>query len=53
MLGADVGTSVMAVVFSLDLSWLSPLLIFVGVTVFISRQDSGAGAVGRVLIGLD
>jgi len=52
MLGADVGTSVMAVVFSFDLSWLSPLLIFVGVVVFISRQNSGAGAVGRVLIGL-
>ena len=52
MLGADVGTSVMAVVFSFDLSWLSPLLIFVGVVVFISRQNSGFGAVGRVLIGL-
>jgi phosphate:Na+ symporter len=52
MLGADVGTSVMAVVFSLDLSWLSPLLIFVGVVVFISRQNSGIGAFGRVLIGL-
>ena len=52
MLGADVGTSVMAVVFSLDLSWLSPLLIFVGVVVFISRQNSGVGAFGRVLIGL-
>ena len=33
-----------AVVFSLDLSWLSPLLIFVGVVVFISRQNSGVGA---------
>jgi phosphate:Na+ symporter len=42
----------MAVVFSLDLSWLSPLLIFVGVVIFISRQNSGVGAVGRVLIGL-
>src|SRR3954451_4564046 len=52
MLGADVGTSVMAVVFSFDLSWLSPLLIFVGVVVYISRQNSGFGAVGRVLIGL-
>jgi phosphate:Na+ symporter len=52
MLGADVGTSVMAVVFSFDLSWLSPLLIFVGVIIFISRQNSGLGAVGRVLIGL-
>src|SRR5213079_435012 len=44
MLGADVGTSVMAVVFSFDLSWLSPLLIFVGVVVYISRQNSGFGA---------
>jgi phosphate:Na+ symporter len=52
MLGADVGTSVMAVVFSFDLSWISPLLIFVGVVIFISRQNSGIGAVGRVLIGL-
>ena len=38
MLGADVGTSLMAVVFSFDLSWLSPLFIFVGVVLFISRQ---------------
>ena len=52
MLGADVGTSLMAVVFSFDLSWLSPLLIFVGVVMFISRQNSAAGRIGRVLIGL-
>src|SRR4051812_12437775 len=52
MLGADVGTSLMAVVFSFDLSWVSPLFIFVGVVVYISQQDSGLGAVGRVLIGL-
>ena len=52
MLGADVGTSLMAVVFSFDLSWLSPLLIFVGVVLFVSRQNSAAGRIGRVLIGL-
>ena len=52
MLGADVGTSLMAVVFSFDLSWLSPLLIFAGVVMFISRQNSAVGRVGRVLIGL-
>jgi phosphate:Na+ symporter len=52
MLGADVGTSLMAVVFSFDLSWLSPLFIFVGVVLFISRQDTNIGRVGRVLIGL-
>ena len=52
MLGADVGTALMAVVFSFDLSWLSPLLIFVGVVVFISREKTTAGRLGRVLIGL-
>ena len=52
MLGADVGTALMAVAFSFDLSWLSPLLIFVGVLLFISRQDTVAGRIGRVLIGL-
>src|SRR5262245_5267986 len=31
MLGADVGTALMARVLTLDLSWLSPLLIFFGV----------------------
>ncbi len=52
MLGADVGTALMAVVFSFDLSWLSPLLIFIGVVMFISRQNTGVGRVGRVLVGL-
>ncbi len=52
MLGADMGTALMAVVFSLDLSWLSPLFIFVGVVLFISNQGSTAGRVGRILIGL-
>jgi phosphate:Na+ symporter len=52
MLGADVGTAMMAVVFSFDLSWLSPLLIFVGVVMFISRQNGTVGRIGRVLIGL-
>ena len=52
MLGADIGTSLMAVVFSRDLSWLSPLFIFVGVVLFISRQSTTVGRIGRVLIGL-
>ncbi len=52
MLGADVGTSIMAVVFSLDLSWLSPLFIFVGVVLYVPRQDATVGRMGRVLIGL-
>ncbi|MBS0608241.1 MAG: Na/Pi cotransporter family protein [Proteobacteria bacterium] len=52
MLGADVGSALMAVVFSMDLSWLSPLCIFVGVVLFVARQDAKPGRVGRVLIGL-
>ena len=52
MLGADVGTALMVAVFSFDLSWLSPLLIFVGVVMFISQQNNGVGRVGRVFIGL-
>ena len=52
MLGADIGTSVMALVFSRDLSWLSPLFIFFGVVLFIARQASNAGYVGRIFIGL-
>ena len=42
----------MAVVFSLDLSWLSPLCIFTGVVLFVARQDTTPGRVGRILIGL-
>jgi phosphate:Na+ symporter len=52
MLGADVGTALMARVLTLDLSWLSPLLIFVGVVLFLSRKQSRVGQVGRVAIGL-
>lgn len=52
MLGADIGTSLMAVVFSFDLSWLSPLFIFIGVVLFISRDNYSVGRYGRILIGL-
>ncbi|MFT3720515.1 Na/Pi cotransporter family protein [Pseudorhodoferax sp.] len=52
MRGADVGTALMSVLFSFDLSWLSPLFIFVGVVLFIRRQANAAGRVGEALIGL-
>ncbi|WP_439684309.1 Na+/phosphate symporter [Cupriavidus oxalaticus] len=52
MLGANVGTALMVQVFSLDLSWLSPLLIFVGVIGHLTWKGSKPGHVGRVLIGL-
>ena len=52
MLGADVGTALMARVLTLDLGWLSPLLIFLGVIFFLSRRQTRAGQLGRVAIGL-
>jgi phosphate:Na+ symporter len=52
MLGADMGTAMMAVLFSFDLSWLSPFLIFIGVVMFVTREKTTAGRLGRVAIGL-
>jgi phosphate:Na+ symporter len=52
MLGADVGTSLMTVVFSFDLSWLSPLFLFLGVVLYMTRESNPIGRFGRILIGL-
>ncbi|MBN3760134.1 Na/Pi cotransporter family protein [Burkholderia sp. Ac-20365] len=52
MLGADVGTSLMARILTLDLSWLSPCLIVFGVPLFLSRKQNRLGQVGRTAIGL-
>ena len=52
MLGADIGTALMARVLTLDLSWLSPLLIFFGVIFFLGRKQTRLGQLGRVFIGL-
>ena len=52
MLGADVGTAVMSRILTFDLSWLSPLLIFLGVIFFLSRKQTRIGQLGRVSIGL-
>lgn len=43
VLGADVGTALMARVLTFDLSWLSPLLIFIGVIFFLGRKQTRAG----------
>ncbi|MBO9536124.1 Na/Pi cotransporter family protein [Herbaspirillum sp.] len=52
MLGADVGTALMTGVLSFDLSWVSPLLIFGGVLVYLSRRHTSIGRLGRAVIGL-
>ena len=52
MLGADVGTALMARILTLDLSWLSPVLVLLGVPLFLSRKQTRAGQTGRTMIGL-
>ncbi|WP_034911407.1 MULTISPECIES: Na/Pi cotransporter family protein [Erwinia] len=52
ILGADVGTALMARLLTFDLSWLSPLLIFFGVVFFLGRKQTRAGQIGRASIGL-
>ncbi|MEP9323245.1 Na/Pi cotransporter family protein [Paraburkholderia phymatum] len=52
MLGADVGTALMARILTLDLSWLSPFLIVFGVPLFLSRKQNRSGQVGRTATGL-
>jgi len=52
ILGADVGTALMARILTFDLSWLSPLFIFFGVVFFLGRKQTRAGQIGRASIGL-
>ncbi len=52
MLGANVGTTLTSQVLSFDLSWVSPLMIAIGVISFLSGQADKARHLGRVAIGL-
>ena len=53
ILGADFGSALMTRILTFDLSFLSPLMIFVGTCFFfIRRADTRQGQFGRILIGL-
>jgi len=52
MLGADVGSAIAVQVLSLDLSWLSPLLLLTGVGLFLGAQERRTRQLGRTLVGL-
>lgn len=53
MLGADLGSTLVAQVLSFDLHWLSPILILLGVATYLGAQTSGhTHELGRVAIGL-
>ena len=52
MLGADVGTTLVAQILTFDFSALSPILIAVGVALFTYSQGGRMRDVGRLLLGL-
>jgi phosphate:Na+ symporter len=52
MLGANVGTALIVQLLSFDASWLSPLLILVGVIAFRKGRRAQTRDLGRVGIGL-
>ncbi len=52
MLGADLGSSLVAQVLSLNVHWLAPILILAGVITHLSAQAWSHHGLGRVAIGL-
>lgn len=53
ILGADVGTTIVAQVLTFDLSWLSPVLIILGYACYSGKEQAGTRRqVGRILLGL-
>ncbi|NQW08547.1 MAG: Na/Pi cotransporter family protein [Alphaproteobacteria bacterium] len=52
MLGADVGSTLVVQALSFDISWLSPVLLLIGVVGFLSTEDSTRRSLSRVFIGL-
>lgn len=52
MLGADLGSAVMARVLTLDLSWLCPLLLITGISLFLLKKNTVSGRIGSIIIGL-
>jgi phosphate:Na+ symporter len=52
MLGADVGTSLVAQAYAFKVTWISPLLILVGYIMFNHVTDTRTRDLGRAIVGL-
>jgi len=52
MLGADVGTALVAQALSLRVDWISPVLIFIGVVGFLAGSSTRQRDLGRTAVGL-
>jgi len=51
MLGADVGTALVAQVYSIDIKWIWAALLFIGVVLFNASEKDHVRGGGRILIG--
>jgi phosphate:Na+ symporter len=52
MLGANVGSTLIVQAFSLDLSWISPACLLIGMALFEKGKGSRSRDIGRASIGL-
>ncbi len=52
MLGADVGTSLVAQAYAFRIAWISPLLILVGYIMFNHMTETRTRDLGRAIVGL-
>ncbi len=52
LLGADIGTTLVAQALSFDLSLLKPILLFAGVCLFLSARSEKQKHLGRITLGL-
>ena len=52
MLGADVGTSLVAQAYAFRVTWISPLLILIGYIMFSHVADTRTRDLGRAIVGL-
>ncbi len=52
MLGADIGTAVVAQVLAIDLHWLSPISIIIGFGCFVVGPTGRVRQLGRALLGV-
>lgn len=52
LLGADVGSALVAKLLLMSPSWLIPALLLLGVTLFLKGQQKNTRQIGRILVGL-
>ena len=52
MLGADVGSALVILFLSLDITWLAPLMLFVGGLLFLKSETPTLKQVGRIIMGV-